>query len=506
VIAIMPDAPLAASARPARAWTDAQLAFWNALKIGGSLLVTWTVALAVRFALPRQLGPELYGVYNFAEAFAASFFVLTTLGVETYVQKEIPLRRDHASDFFGGILAVRIALALVLVFVIALILHLDGRSPEVRRIVYLFAAGQVFFVANATLSALLHARGTVDGLSIVNVLAKLLWGAGMVAAISMRAELVALAASFALAEGLKTAALAWLCRKHVSLRLRIDAAATRAVLVASVPFFVTTLATTLFSKIDDTLIGFLANDREVGWFGLASNLAQLALLLAPLMGSVLLPLFSRVAARSAEELSQIMRRSLEVILMIAVPASLALGLGADVFIGIVGGPEYAPAIVALRILSPVFIVTYVGMVCADYLYLSGRSWTVTWVCIGGLAVNAGLNATLIRPLLGALGPGGAGVGGALATIGTELFTCGMFVWIIGRNVVDRRLLSTAAKLLASCAAAIAADRACRSLGAARLVLDAGAYCTLAIGTGAVRLREVLDFVAAARRTRRGNAY
>jgi O-antigen/teichoic acid export membrane protein len=506
VIAIMSDAPLAASVKQVRPWTDAQLAFWNALKIGGSLLVTWTVALAVRFALPRQLGPELYGVYNFAEAFAASFFVLTTLGIETYVQKEIPVRGDHASDFFGGILAVRVALAFALVLVIALILHLDGRSSEVRHIVYLFAAGQVFFVANATLSALLHARGTVDGLSIVNVLAKLLWGAGMVAAIAMRAELVALAASFAVAEGLKTAFLAWLCRKHVSLRLRIDVKATKAVVAASVPFFVTTLATTLFSKIDDTLIGFLANDREVGWFGLASNLAQLALLLAPLMGSVLLPLFSRVAARSGEELSRVMRRALEVILMIAVPASLALGLGADVWIGIVGGRDYAPAVIALRILSPVFIVTYVGMVCADYLYLSGRSWTVTWVCIGGLAVNAGLNATLIRPLLEAWGPGGAGVGGALATIGTELFTCGMFVWIIGRNVVDRRLLVTGTKLVASCAAAIAVDRACASLGPSRLVLDAGAYLVLAVGTGAVRVREVLEFVAAARRSRRAGAY
>src|SRR3954454_16656393 len=106
----MPDAPLAASAKPGRQWTDAQLALWNAAKIDGSLLATWTVALAVRFALPRQLGPEVYGIYNFAEAFAASFFVLTTLGVETYVQKEIPLRPDHASDFIGGILALRLAL------------------------------------------------------------------------------------------------------------------------------------------------------------------------------------------------------------------------------------------------------------------------------------------------------------------------------------------------------------------------------------------------------------
>src|SRR5919201_1165147 len=142
-------------------WSDLHLALWNALKLGGSLIGTWTVALAIRFALPRQLGPDLYGVYNFAEAFAASFFVLTTLGIETYVQKEIPLRRKHASDFFGGVVALRVAAMVI-------ILHFDGRAFEIRRAVYLFAAGQIFFVANATLAALLHASGTVDGLSVVN--------------------------------------------------------------------------------------------------------------------------------------------------------------------------------------------------------------------------------------------------------------------------------------------------------------------------------------------------
>ena len=98
----------------AHLWRDAQLALWNALKIGGSLLATWTVAVAVRFVLPRVLGPETYGVYNFTEAFATSFFVLANLGIETYVQKEIPLRAEHASDFFGGVLALRLLLGVLL--------------------------------------------------------------------------------------------------------------------------------------------------------------------------------------------------------------------------------------------------------------------------------------------------------------------------------------------------------------------------------------------------------
>ena len=482
-------------------WREFQLAFWNAVKLCASLLATWAVALAIRFVLPRQLGPEHYGSYSFASAFAASLFVLTSLGTETYVQKEVALRPSHASEFVGGVLAARAALAAALFAGVALVLHLTGRPDEVRRLVYVFAAGQLFLVCNSTFSALLHARGTVDGLAAANVTAKVLWGALTLLALTMGLGLLALAAAFAVAEAVKACALFALCRKHLCLRLRFDAKVTRRVIACSLPFFVTTLATTLFTRIDDTLLGFLANDREVGWFGLASTLAQIAELLAPLMGAVLLPLFSRIAARSDAELREAMRRALEIVLVFAISASIALGLGADVCVAIMGGPEYGPSVLPVRILAPVFLLTYVGIVCADYLYLYGRSWTVTAICLGGLLLNAALNATLIRPMLSAFGPGSAGIAAALATVATETFTCATLVITVGRQVVDARVLSTAGKLLAGCAAAIVVDQLCKSLGPARLLLDAVAYCAVAVSTRAVRLEEIHAFAAQLRATR-----
>jgi O-antigen/teichoic acid export membrane protein len=491
-----------AAVAPGKAqWRELQLAFWNAVKLCASLLATWAVALAIRFVLPRQLGPEQYGTYSFAAAFAASAFVLTTLGTETYVQKEVALRPAHASDFMGGILAVRLAISAVLFAGIALALHLTGRPQPIRQAVYLFAVGQLLLACNSTLSALLHARGTVDGAAATNVVAKLLWGALTLLALTTGLGLAALAASFAIAEGVKTCALFALCRKHLCLRLRFDPRVTVRVVVSSLPFFVTTLATTLFTRIADTLLGFLANDREVGWYGLASNLAQIAELLAPLMGAVLLPLFSRIAARSDAELRDVMRRTLEIILLFSISGSIALGLSADVCVALIGGPEYGPSVLPLRLLAPVFLLTYVGMVCADYLYLYGRSWTVTLICLGGLVVNATLNAALVRPMLAAFGPGSAGIAAALATLATETFTCVALGVAVGRQLLDRRVISTAAKLLTACAAAVAVDRCCRSLGPSRLLLDAAAYCAVAVWTRAVRVEEIQAFAGQLRTTR-----
>ena len=183
------------AAIPAHGVREAQLAIWNTLKLASSLTLTWGVALGVRALLPRYLGPARYGAYSFAEAVAMSFFVFCSLGVETYVQKEIPVRPEHASEFFGGILAVRLALSGLLLAIMCLGLVLTGRSQEVVLAAAIFGVGQIFFVHNATFVSMLNARGTVDGMSVVNVIAKVSWGACIFSVVALKLSLWALAGS-----------------------------------------------------------------------------------------------------------------------------------------------------------------------------------------------------------------------------------------------------------------------------------------------------------------------
>src|SRR5262245_10859194 len=104
-------APVSPPGAGAAADTDAPsatlLAIRNALKLGGSLIFTWGIALAIRLLLPRYLGPTRFGTLNFAEGFTAAFFITLSLGLDSYVRKEVAVRPSHASDFFGGISVLR---------------------------------------------------------------------------------------------------------------------------------------------------------------------------------------------------------------------------------------------------------------------------------------------------------------------------------------------------------------------------------------------------------------
>ena len=479
---------------------DAYLAIRNGLKLGASLLLTWGVALGIRILLPRYLGPERFGAMNFADGFSAVWFVLVNLGVDTYIRKEVPVRPEHASDFFGGVLLVR-ALGAALIFVaMALVLLWTGRPREVWGVVFLFGAAQLLMTHNNSLAALLHAQGRVDGLSVANVASKVVWGLAILVGLWLGGGLHGIAFSLVLSEGLKALALSRLAGRHLRLRLAANFAQTRAALRASFPFYLSAVATSGYAKLDVSLLTFLTNnDREVGWYGAASTLAGLALLVTPLIGWVLMPLFSRAVARSEQELTAVLQRAIELVLTFAIPISLMLSLGADVWVRLMFGASYDPAALPLRILAPMFVFTYVATVTSTALIMLDRGWVVTLVSLGGLAVNPVLNLLLIRPCLASFGPAGGGAGCAISMIITEVLVTGVLLWLVRGRSIGPETGRMLGKTLVVCAIVVGVDRLIVGMGPARILVEGLLYGVLVIAFRAVRLREMLSFGRAALR-------
>jgi O-antigen/teichoic acid export membrane protein len=478
---------------------ETRLATSNALKLGGSLLATWGIAMAMRFLLPRYLGPQRFGALSFADAFAATSFIVLGFGVDLYIRKHVSIRPAHASDFFGGTFLLRVAMSALILMVMAIAMHAMDRPPEIRRVVYVFGVAQFFVTANATLSALLHARGRVGGMSVLAIATKIVWALGVLLAIAAGAGLWGFAFAFLVSEAIESVVLFRLAQRHLDLAFRIDVSATKAMVLFSLPYYLNTFATTAYGKLDVTVLAVLDTSLEVGFYAAASAIAGLSLLVTPLIGWVLMPTLARAAARSHDEFFARIRGSTELILGVAIPVALILGLGADVFVRILFGEAFAPAALALRILAPTFVVTYMAIIFAITLLMLERAWTLTAVSVAGLAVNLLLNVGLIGRARAAFGAGGGGAGCALAMLGTEVFVAGAMMSIVGRRAVDHRTLGMVAKSLAACALVVLVDHLAAPMGWARLVLDASVYLAVVILTGALRVRELAALVVAALR-------
>jgi lipopolysaccharide/colanic/teichoic acid biosynthesis glycosyltransferase/O-antigen/teichoic acid export membrane protein len=467
----------------------------NAVKLSLSLLATWGIGLVVRILMPRQLGPALYGTFQFADAFTSGLFILVGFGIDTYVRKEVATRREHASTFFGGLLVLQVVLGVVLVIGAVGGLALAGRPPLVLRLVATLALMQIFVVQNTTQTAMLHAVGEVDGLSVLNIGSKLVWGGGVVFGLLTGGGVQAVATAGLVTEVLRLGGLTVLARRHLALRLSVDFRATLAAIAASMPFYLSSLSQALYGRMDVTLLSFLSNDTEVGWYGAAASIAGVSMLLSPIISWVLLPLSARAEARSAHDLAVLTRRSMSLVLAVAIPVTLLLALGADVIVRTLLGPAFGPSVASLRVIAPVFVLTYVGMLSAGTLIGIGRGWAVTAVMLSGLVLSPLLNFALIPYFRTALGAGGAGVGAAAALNVTELYIAVALTSMLGRRAFDRRSLIMLAKTAVISLGIIALDRTLLApFGIARLAVDLVLYAFFVVAWEAADYKTLLDVV------------
>ena len=479
--------------------SDARRSLRNAFTLGASLVLTWSVGIGIKLLLPRYLGPSLFGAYQFADAFTVTLFIVTGFGLETYIRKEVSTRPEHASDFFGGTLALRFALGIPLVGGALLALLHAGKPPVVQHLVLWLGGYQFLLMTNLTLAAILQSVGTVNGLAVLNVASKVLTGVGIIVGFEIGAGVESIGAAFLLAELCRSVGLWVLSRRHTGLNARLHVRSTIAVFVASIPFYLSDIAQTAYAKINVTIMAFLTTNIEVGWYGAASNLAGLSLLLTPLIVWVLDPMTSRAVQRSDAQLRMVVCRAMELILTGAIPVTLLLALGADVIVPLVFGPAFVPATDSLRIIAPVFVLTYMAIVGSSTLVRLERPWPVTWLSAAGLVISPVLSVVLIPRSLAALGPGGAGVGAAAALVITEALITLITVYLVREYVFDRRSLVRLGKMLVVSGVVVALDRALVSLGGVRLLADALVYVGGVIAWRAVDIREIFNFVRGALR-------
>lgn len=488
------------SAEAAR--SDVATTMRNALLLGGSLVLTLGIGFGVRIALRRYLGPTVIGPVNFADAFTTTSFVFLGLGIDLYTRKIVPVTLEGANEFLGTVFAIRALMAITVFLMMGAVLSWMGQPPEVRMLVWAYGAAQVCTSYNQTLVALLQSARTIDGLSALNVVAKLMWAAGFIITMVFELPLVGIPLSVFFAEFTKLVVCFSLARRHVKLRLNVDWAKVAPVLRSAFPFYVNSVALVIVNRFDVNVLRVRSNDKEIGLYSAAAELAQMTFVLVPMLGGVVMPLLARMQARSAAEYHEMVRRTLELILVLAFPPSLAIAVGSDVWVHLVLGDQYAASAWALSILGPTFLLTYTAVVLGIALNLSGGEWTVTTTSLLSMALNPLLVVGLVE-LSQTWGLGGAGAACAMAAVTTEAMVVCVMGWRLGRVVIDTRLTKMLVKTLLACAVVMGVDRlVLGSLGAVRLLIDLLIYGGLVLSTGAVSVGESVALVKTMRASRR----
>lgn len=371
----------------------------------GESIVRLGLAAAVSFWIAVHLGPEKFGLLNYASAVVMVFWAIASLGLDTPVIARLTRRPEDQGLILGSVMVLRVAsgivcalaacgavwlmrpgesLVLLLVAVVSLSMALS--SPLI--------VDTWFKVHNVALpAAIARTAGTL--LSSVSKIACLLAGLGVIAlawTIALEAALGAIALLLAYQFGVRN-----LSRQR--LRYRLDEA--KSLLRESWPYALSTAAIAAYMKIDIILLGMLSNNVEIGLYGLCQRLSEVLYVLPVIVVDVLYPQLVRHkdAGREAAGTSQTF---FDLSFAVAVPATLLAIAAVHWIVPMLFGEAYARSADLFAVHA--FSCIGVALAHARYKWMaaSGLQNLAPAVTGLGLVVALVLNWWLI-PQYGAMG-------------------------------------------------------------------------------------------------------
>lgn len=442
-------------------------------------LFLWQLVLA------RWLGDSGYGIYGMIGALLAVGASIVEFGMGLIVVREVAKRPRDAGRFVAATLATQPLLAVIGYGCLELAAWLLGYDPELRALLSLAAASLLInalgnICHNQLIAAermeLTAAISVVHVLSLVAFAATALWiGSGL------WGLYVATLAAGVLRSGLYWLALHSAGRASVG---PLDRATVRELFRAGLPIAVMSFLTLCCIHIDKALALSLIGTRAAGYLAAAFVISfGVTELLNTTVLVAVLPVMSRFAARSEQELHRAIGKLTLLTLALGLPVATLISLLATPLCVWLFGDRFLPTGGVLRILIWYTCVAMVANVYSQGLVVQNRQKRLMVLRAIGLTLVVTLNLLLL-PRVGV-------TGAAVAALISEVFALAMMVGSFRLSVDWWRRIGLSAFRLVLATLGLAAGvwflRALHPIAAG--LAGAPIFALLLYGTGAIGAEE-----------------
>ncbi len=362
----------------------------------GGQIFSLVVAFFIGAWLARYLGPENYGLVNYAVAFVGLFGFLAGLGTDIVINRDLVKNPGEENKLMGTGFTLRL-MGSILAFVSVMIAnHFVAADRLTHCLIFLYGLSfflspfnivSIYFQAKVQakngVRAQLLALAVSSGLKIIFVFSgwSIIW-----------LIMIYVLDSLWLAIGLWLAywrsgrsASAWAFDKAIAKRLWRD----------SWPLMLSTAAAYIYLKVDQVMIGRLLGTTEVGLYAAAVKLAEVWYFIPAVICASLFPAI--INAKKTDESLYHRRLHNLYVLMVAIAAVIALPiffLAKPVIIWLFG-QSYLLSVPILQIYIWSGVGFFFGAAISQRLVAENKSSLIFLSNLAAMVVNIGLNFWLI---------------------------------------------------------------------------------------------------------------
>lgn len=399
-------------------------------------IFTLAVAFFVGIYVARYLGPENYGILNYAKSIAVFFVTVAKLGLESNILTRNVLESPEESNkIIGTAFVVRIVISLFIT--IGALMFMPFYDDQLTYAIILIIVSTSIFnsfnVIKLYFESKVKAKFVSMSVFISTVIASIYklvliyFSASLIYfGIAYLVEAIVLAIGLIVMYNIKAGSLfAWKFNRSYIKELLNDAW----------PLLFSGFVVLIYMKTDQIMIKFLIDEKAVGYYAAAVRLSEVWIFVGTMICASLFPAIVNAKNKSSKLYNNRMQQLYDLMVYLAVAIALPISILSHFIINLTFGSNYieSASVLSIHVWTMVFV--YLGAASSKWLIAENLQKITLYRTTLGAIVNVILNLVLI-PKFGIQGA-------AFATLVSQMFAS-YLGYLISKNTYLAFIMQTKA--------------------------------------------------------------
>lgn len=392
---------------------DIKNIFKNTIWLGIGEIISRLFLLFLFIYAARILGPQGFGIFNFALAVASVFVIFSNLGISDITTRELA-KDEEKVKHYPGILLLRILLsigAFIIIFIASFFLTQDEYVRKIIWILGIYVLTHNFLIV---VYSFFRARRKMKYEALIRILEAFLTAAIGFLVLIQGPSAINLSYAFLAA----TLIIAIFFIIFFSIIIKPvwnswDFNLWKNFLKISWPIGIAYAFGMIYIRIDSVMMGFLGQIAEVGWYSAAYKVAGALIIPSSLIGIAFFPILSKSFQESKEKFQETLKFYIKLMIILAIAVAIIGLVFSSYIIKIFYGQMFSPAVLALQILVIMSALNYIYGPFYLILIATNNQKKIFRISFIGALINIVLNIFLI--------PYYSLYGAAVATLITYVF-------------------------------------------------------------------------------------
>ena len=375
--------------------------------------------LIIGVLVVRYLGPEQFGLLSYAQSIVALFTILTTLGLDSIVIKELVKKNNSSYEIIGTTFWIK-TFGGLLMFLLLLGFVLLNKQPLSENILILIIGASYLLNGFNVIDFYFQSKVLSKYVVISNIVTLIISSTIKIYLLINNESLYHFASLIVLESILLAIGLAYfyLTKEKFTIKWTFNKSIAKSLIKQSWPLLLSGALVTLYMRVDQVMVKAMINENAVGQYSAALKLSEAWYFIPTLIVSSLFPSIVNIRNLDYKKYFDRLQKLFDLLVWIGVFMALGTTFFSEEIVNLLYGEQYLKSteILKIHIWTGVFVA--IGVASGKFLLIENLQIISFWRTFYGAILNLVLNLLLIKKI--------GVVGAAISTLFTYIFVAFIF--------------------------------------------------------------------------------